>query len=216
MHGGKKTTIYLIRHGECAGNKEKRIRGHMDFPLNDNGIRQAQALAGALRDKGIQHIYSSPLIRAMKTSEILADAIGCSYEACDGFNNICIGVWENRIKAELAKEVPEMWHTWLTNPEELRIEGGETLDEVKDRSLEALKQVITRHCGQTIAVVSHRGVLKPMTSGALGIARPRYWRLHFDTAAYSILTYDDVHGFCLMGLNYSEHLKGIPIIQEFD
>ena len=152
----------------------------------------------------------------MKTSEILADAIGCSYEACDGFNNICIGVWENRIKAELAKEVPEMWHTWLTNPEELRIEGGETLDEVKDRSLEALKQVIARHCGQTIAGVSHRGVLKPMTSGALGIARPRYWRLHFDTAAYSILTYDDVHGFCLMGLNYSEHLKGIPIIQEFD
>lgn len=216
MDDGSKTTIYLIRHGECAGNKEKRIRGHMDFPLNETGITQANALAEALKDKGIEHIYSSPLVRAMKTSEILAGAVGCGYEASAGFNNICIGVWENRIKAELAREVPEMWHTWLTNPEELQIEGGESLDDVMERSLAELNRIIAERKGGTIAIVSHRGVLKPMAAGALGIARPRYWRLHFDTAAYSILTHDDMHGFCLMGLNYTEHLKGIPVVQEFD
>ena len=211
-----KTTIYLIRHGECEGNKEKRIRGHMNFPLNENGIIQAKALAAALKDKGIKHIYSSPLVRATKTAEILCEAIGADYETAEGFNNICIGVWENRLKAELAEECPEMWDTWLNRPEELIIEGGESLDAVKERSLKALAKVIEEREGETLAIVGHRGVLKPMLAGALQIAKPCYWRLHFDTASYSVLTHDHIHGYCLMGLNYTEHLKDIPIIQEFD
>ena len=99
-----KTYIYLIRHGECAGNKERRIRGCIDFPLNENGLLQARALAAALKDKGIEYIYSSPLSRATTTAKILGDAIGIPYETRDGFCNIHIGIWENRIKAELAAE----------------------------------------------------------------------------------------------------------------
>ena len=53
-------------------------------------------------------------------------------------------------------------------------------------------------------------------AGALGVQRPSYWRLHVDTASYSVLTFDSLHGFCLMGLNFTEHLKGLRIIQEFD
>ena len=212
----KKTTIYLIRHGECAGNKERRIRGQVDFLLNENGIIQAQALAKALKGKGITHIYSSPLSRAMKTSEIIGDEIGARFEANAGFNNICIGVWENRLKDELAAEVPEMWETWLNRPEELIIEGGEPLDKVKERSVKALHEVVKKHDGETIAIVGHRGVLKPMLAGALDVAKPCYWKFHFDTASYSVLTYDPLHGYALMKLNYTEHLAGIPIIQEFD
>lgn len=211
-----KTTIYVIRHGECTGNKERRIRGHMDFPLNENGLAQARALAGSLKSKGIEKVYSGPLSRALKTAEIIARTLGIDYEIREGFNNICIGVWENRKKEELALEFPEMWETWLNNPDDLTIEGGETLEEVRKRSLTELAAVIKKHKGRTIAVVGHRGNIKPMLAGALGIARPAYWRLHVDTASYSMLTYDDVHGYCLMSLNYTDHLKGLPIIQEFD
>ena len=63
-----KTTVYLIRHGECAGNKENRIRGCVDFPLNENGVLQAHALAGAMKDKKIDYIYTSPLSRATSTA----------------------------------------------------------------------------------------------------------------------------------------------------
>ena len=47
------TTVYFIRHGECDGNRDKRIRGCVDFPLNENGVRQARALAARLKDAGI-------------------------------------------------------------------------------------------------------------------------------------------------------------------
>ena len=130
-----KTSIYLIRHGECAGNKENRIRGCMDFPLNENGVLQAHALAKAMKDKNIEYIYSSPLSRAMTTAGILGDALGLPYEGREGFCNIHLGPWENRKKAELAVEEPEKWQTWLAQPEELKIEGGEPLDEVRDRAL---------------------------------------------------------------------------------
>lgn len=93
-----------------------------------------KALAKALKDKGINHIYSSPLSRAAKTAEIISQTVGADYETDEGFNNVCIGVWENRIKSELAAEVPEMWETWLNRPEDLVIEGGETLDKVRERS----------------------------------------------------------------------------------
>lgn len=211
-----KTTIYLIRHGECAGNKENRIRGCHDFPLNDNGFIQAEALSQAMTGKNIKYIYSSPLMRATSTAGIIADKLDLGFETLDGFCNIRLGPWEGRLKSELAVESPEQWKTWLTNPEELRIKGAETLDDVQVRSLNELKALIEKHPGITFAVVAHRGVLKPMLAGALGIARPSFWRLHIDTASYSILTYDDVHGFCLMGLNFTEHLKGIQIVQEFE
>ena len=211
-----KTSIYLIRHGECAGNKENRIRGCMDFPLNENGVLQAHALAKAMKDKNIEYIYSSPLSRAMTTAGILGDALGLPYEGREGFCNIHLGPWENRKKAELAVEEPEKWQTWLDQPEELKIEGGETLDEVRDRALAELDRVIEEHRGCNIALVAHRGVLKPLMAGALCVSRPCYWRLHVDTASYSLLTFDSLHGYCLMGLNYTEHLAGLPIIQEFD
>ena len=213
---GDKTFIYLIRHGECAGNKESRIRGCIDFPLNDNGLMQAHALASALKDKGIEYIYSSPLSRATTTAKILGDAIGLPYETRDGFCNIHIGAWENRIKAELAVEQPELWRTWLTQPEEWKLEGAETLDQVRDRALNDLNKIIEERRGSTIALIAHRGVLKPLIGGALGIRRPSYWRIHFDTASYSLLTFDSIHGYCLMGLNFIEHLAGLPIVQEFD
>lgn len=213
-----KTFIYLIRHGECTGNKEGRIRGRLEFPLNETGIKQAHALAAAMKGKGIEYIYSSPLSRAADTAKILGDALGLPYETREGFNDICIGTWENRIKAELAVEQPEKWKQWIEDPDNVSFEGGESMAEVRRRTLAELNKVVSEHPGSTMALVAHRGVLKPLVSEALGIGIPSYWRIHFDTASYSLLTYDDDQGFCLMGLNYTQHLTdaGLSVVQEFD
>ena len=87
---------------------------------------------------------------------------------------------------------------------------------MRDRALAELNKIIAKHRGANIALIAHRGVLKPLMAGALGVQRPSYWRLHVDTASYSVLTFDSLHGYCLMGLNFTEHLKGLRIIQEFD
>lgn len=80
----------------------------------------------------------------------------------------------------------------------------------------SLNRVIAEHEGETVAIVGHRGVLKPLIAGAFDAAKPCYRKFHFDTASYSVLTHDSVRGFCLMSLNYTEHLNEMNIIQEFD
>ena len=86
-----KTTVYLIRHGECAGNKENRIRGCVDFPLNENGVLQAHALAGAMKDKKNRlHLHKPALTRDIDRA-ILAETLGVPYEAREGFCNIHLG-----------------------------------------------------------------------------------------------------------------------------
>ena len=66
--------IYLIRHGQTETNKEHRLQGRSDIPLNDLGRKQAQTAAGWFRSQGIVFdiIYSSPLIRAVETARIIA------------------------------------------------------------------------------------------------------------------------------------------------
>ena len=212
----KKTTIYLIRHGECEGNKEKRVKGHTDFPLNEIGILQANALALALKNKGIQHIYSSPLSRAATTAKIICKSLSIDYETREEFNNICLGIWENRKKSDIEKETPELWNTWLINPDDLVLDGAETLDKVKKRSTDALDKIVAERAGQTFAIVGHRGILKPLLAGTLEVEKPYYWKFQLENGSYTVLTYDSINRYCLTKLNYTNHLAGIPIFQEFD
>ena len=64
--------IYMIRHGETQWNKEKRLQGRVDIPLNEYGIQLAGITAHALQSIPFSRIYTSPLSRARETARILA------------------------------------------------------------------------------------------------------------------------------------------------
>ncbi len=210
------TTVYIIRHGECDGNRDKRIRGCVDFPLNENGLKQARALAARLKGAGISAVVTSPLARALETARILGEAVGAEPVVKEGFRNICFGEWENRLQSDIMREFPEAWRTWTTRPEELRVAGAESLFDVRERSLRELENTVAEYEGRTIALVSHRALIKPMLAGALGVALPFFWRLYLDNAAYGILTHTPERGFTLRALNITEHLKNLKIADDFD
>ena len=69
--------IYLIRHGETDYNKKKRLQGVTDIPLNAQGIALAEKTAAGLRDISFDRIYTSPLIRARRTAEIIRGNRDC-------------------------------------------------------------------------------------------------------------------------------------------
>jgi broad specificity phosphatase PhoE len=201
------TMILLIRHGETLGNRDGMFRGQKDFPLNENGRAQARSLAEELAAWRIDALYSSPLSRAMETARPLAEARGLSVIEEAGFNNIRLGDWEGRLKREIEAEQPELWKVWIREPEKLKREGAETLGQVQERSYTALMEIIGERTGGQIALVSHRAVLKPLIARCLGIREPYFWRIHMDTAAYSILEHTAEQGFLLTLLNQTHHLK---------
>jgi broad specificity phosphatase PhoE len=212
-HQGIRTTVFIIRHGECAGNREGLFRGRSDFPLNETGVRQAQSLAREVREMGLTRMFSSPLARAAETAKIVAEACRIECQAREGFTNIALGEWEGRPKKEIEEEFPEEWGLWLEHPDRLHIPGGESLSEVQRRAFSNIEHLVRTYAGETFAVVTHRAVIKPLLAACLGIMEPSFWKLHIDTASYSILVHDEKRGYCLTLLNQNRHLA--ELVQEW-
>ena len=202
-----RTTILLARHGESEGNEKGLFRGRTDFPLTERGVSQALALARALIPLGPSRIFTSPLSRALATAQAIAEATSAPLETIQGFTNMALGPWEGHSKEEVAQSYPEEWELWLKNPERLRLPGAENLDQVQSRAYSNLQHLLHRHEGETLAIVSHRTVLKPLVAACLAIADPYFWRLHFDTASLSRLTFEGHRGFTLVSLNETSHLS---------
>lgn len=202
----EQTFIYLIRHGESAGNLEGRFRGQKDYPLNELGHQQALNVAQELAEQDFSALYSSPLLRATQTMNPLAEQKNLPLLIEQDLINISLGRWEGRPKTNVAQQEPALWNLWLTEPEALSEDGMESLDSVGRRSLAALDRMVERHKGKTIALCSHRTVLKPLLAFCLGLNRPWFWKLHMDTGSISILTHNELQGYSLIQLNHIAHL----------
>ncbi|MEA1940444.1 MAG: histidine phosphatase family protein [Candidatus Caldatribacteriota bacterium] len=208
MYGNfKGTLIIFARHGECEGNIKGMFRGRTDFPLNERGLIQAQDLAQELKDYPIKYIFSSPLSRAKQTAEAIGKKCKVEVEIEEKFNNIELGNWEGRYKKEIEEQFPEEWKLWISNPEKLLVKDMETIYEVQKRAKECLDRLVLEHKGETLAVVTHRAVLKPLIAACLNIASPYFWRIHLDTASYSLLSHREGKGYCLIQLNQTKHLR---------
>jgi len=203
----KGTLIILVRHGECEGNIAGMFRGRTDFPLNKRGLVQAQDLAQELKSFPIKYIYTSPLSRARQTAKAIADQCRIEVKVEEKFNNIELGSWEGRLKKEIAELYPKEWKLWINNPEKLRVQDIETLYDVQKRAKACLDSLVSEHDGENLAVVTHRAVLKPLIAACLNIASPYFWKIHLDTASYSLLSHKKDKGYCLVQLNQTKHLK---------
>jgi broad specificity phosphatase PhoE len=146
------TTILLVRHGETDWNRERRVQGHSDTPLNVTGRAQAQRLAEDLAGEHIDAVYSSDLARAYETARIVADARGLDVTALRDFRERHIGTWEGMTDDEVLQRFPHATSgPWG---------DAETVDEMADRVYGALQRIADSHPGGRVLVVSHGGPLR--------------------------------------------------------
>ncbi|RAK56934.1 histidine phosphatase family protein [Phenylobacterium deserti] len=104
--------IYLVRHGQTEFNRERRLQGHVDSPLTELGLRQAAAAGALLKDLtgggAGWRVVSSPLGRARRTAEIIAEALGVTeIENEPRLIELSWGAWDGRLRDQLAAEYPE-------------------------------------------------------------------------------------------------------------
>ncbi len=152
------TVVVLIRHGETDWNVEGRYQGQADPPLNARGEAQAKALAERLAADGVRPavVYASPLRRAWRTAEVVAHRLRVPLRPEPRLREIHLGAWQGVLASEIARRWPGLFHRWQTQPWQVRPPGGETLAEVQQRVLAAVDEILTRHAGQTVALVAHR------------------------------------------------------------
>ena len=151
--------ILLARHGETAENKERRFQGQKDVPLNDTGREQARVLGERAKAEGLAAVYTSPLVRARETAEIVAAALGLEPRADDRLKEVDVGDWQDRLKDDVERDDPDGWRAFREAGDEFRFPGGESFAEQQERVIAALVDVTQR--GELPAlVVCHRGVVR--------------------------------------------------------
>ena len=199
------TDIVLVRHGETEFNREGVFRGRSDVGLNETGREQAAAAADALAREPITAVYSSPLSRAIDTARPIAERHGIEPIVDEAFHNIDLGEWQGAKKEMVRIERPEAWALWTTEPEQLRIPGGETLAEVRARAFPRLEQLASKHDGERIAIISHRSVIRVLAGAVLGMTEGYFWRFYMDNAGFSLLRRNG-SGYVIVQWNESCHL----------
>lgn len=182
--------IYLCRHGQTVFNREHRLQGQMESDLTPLGRAQAGAMAGLLLDLVRRdatrpwRLVASPLRRARDTAGIIGAKLGLPVEFDDRLMELTVGEWEGRLRAELAREHPELFtdRTWF-----FAAPGGETYDQVMARVSDWLSEQVAEP-ERRLIVVSHgiagrllRGAyagLSPAETLELDVPQDAVYRLH--------------------------------------
>ena len=200
------TRIFLIRHGATTLSAEDRFAGATDVPLSDEGRQQARRLADRLGELPVAAVYASPLGRTMETASILAAPHRLEVQQRDGLREISHGHWEQLTRHEVEEKFPAEAAAWEEDPYTFAPEGGESGLAVTARALPALIEIVRRHEGSPVIVVSHKATIRLLLSSLLGFDPRRYRdNLDQDPAALNIVDFKGPVRARLMLFNDTSH-----------
>lgn len=160
--------VYFVRHGETEFNKEHKIMGQLDEPLDAEGVRQSHALAAKI-DNDFERLFCSPLRRARQTAEILNEKLGLQLEIREelrerSFGNLAgktLAQMDRQTKDQIAKKDDEDTYDY-------RPYGGESAEDVKRRINKFLDFLRQDHADKKVLVVTHTGIIRLMYLICLG------------------------------------------------
>lgn len=164
---GRVTRLYIVRHGETDWNREGRVQGHTDTPLNATGRSQARALRQQLVSVTFHAAYASDLSRAYETATIIIGEGAISVIPCRDLRERHCGDWEGRILDEIAQTDPIGLEAWRNRQADAGPPGGENESLLQDRVLATLDGIVAAHAGQTVLVATHGGPVRAILGGWL-------------------------------------------------
>lgn len=201
------TLFYFVRHGETDFNANDNVYcGRSDVSLNDLGIKQSRAMAAQLEDIRFDHVYVSPLERAVQTASFVSD----DFEVDERLLEIDFGNWEGLNKQQISKKYSENWNDWQTTTtgDVSAGETGETMIDAFERINDLIKALNNQHPDGKILVVAHNTIIRLLFTGLIQGRWSSYRSFKCGNTSISVLKYtkDD---FEFITLNDNHHLKGV-------
>lgn len=199
--------LVLVRHGESVDNVAGRLSGWTDSALTPRGMEQAwrmaEYVAGSFR---LSALYASPLTRAVETAQPLAGRTGLRITFDEDLRELHFGNAEGLTVPELLERFPSEWQRAQNEDDaEFGFPGGETRARFYSRLRRVFAELIRRHDGQTIAVVSHGGVLSTLLADVAEGMPQRWRRFPMDNCSISELQARDGH-LTIIRSNVTDHL----------
>ena len=198
-------TLVLVRHGETSWNAEGRIQGHMDIALNQLGIAQAEAVGKRLAGEKFDAIYSSDLIRAYHTARPAVPDPDRTIVRDQRLRERHLGVLQGLTGEEAMAGHPDAWKVFKSRNPELALEGGESLGGFSRRVVGFVEDILGKHAGGRILLVTHGGVLDAVYRHALGMPLSMSRDFPIYNASVNVLCHDD-RGWCIESWGDVSHL----------
>ena len=205
------TTLYLIRHAATPANllKPAKLQGCRANPdLAPLGVRQAGATRDFLAVRAVDFVYSSPLRRSLRTAEIIAEPHGITPVTVEAITECDVGEWEGRSWEEIRASDPEHYARYHADPSIHGYRGGENFQQVYDRAVRAINEILARHDGAAVVIVSHHIVNRIYLAGVLGLAPARARAVSLENCGISIVHRDRGRA-SVETLNAAFHLQGV-------
>ena len=185
------TRIFLIRHGETEWNATGRLQGRSNVQLSAVGRHQARLLAAHAPFPTADAVYSSDLIRARTTAEILAERFDLPVQLMSELREAAFGDWEGQSIRELAENLTSGFEKFFTDPELCRPPHGETFADCQERVVNALRKIVADNENRRVIVVSHGAAIRLALCAALGMPIHKMWAIAQFNMALNVLRVDD-------------------------
>jgi len=144
-----------------------------------------------LATEPVSHVYSSHLIRAFHTAQIVAEPHGLPVQIMNDLAEMNFGELEGLKSEEIQARYPEIFRSWMTTPTATFFPNGETFGDMNARVVGALDSLLSRHSKQTIVIVTHAGVIRLLLAKALCMPDDQIFRLVQDYGAINRIRYFD-------------------------
>jgi len=204
---GKPTVTLLLRHGATELSAERRFAGRGDIALTKEGVEQARLAARKLASApGVDVILTSPLQRARRTAESVAEATGAPLIVDDDLIEADFGEWQGLTFAEARERWPDELTAWLATADAAP-PGGESFAMVALRVLAAQDRLIEAHKNKRVVVVSHVTPIKTLICRALLAPPEAMFRMNLDVASLTRIDNFENGSSLLRSLNDTSHLE---------
>jgi broad specificity phosphatase PhoE len=188
----------LVRHGQTDWNLEGRFQGQSDTPLNQTGRAEAQSLAEQLRGQSFKAIFTSDLMRAIETAEIIAAMLGLPVSPEPRLREINQGEWEGQFVEDIKARSAENWDQRTIDPANFHPPGGESVVEVAERTQAAMSNIAHLYPTGSVLIISHGLALATIICQEGGIPLADAFRHIPENATPIWVDWDDIHSSNLM------------------
>jgi broad specificity phosphatase PhoE len=179
--------IILIRPGSTDFDEQRRIKGTLDIPLNQNGTDQVARTASELADAEVEVVYSAPCQSAMQTAEAVAEELSVKVKRLDMLRNLDHGLWHGKLIDEVKRMQPKVYRLWQDSPEAICPPEGETLTSAKLRVQKAVKRLRKKHRKGVVAVVASEPLASIMRCCIEQRELGDLWKSECDFGAWEML-----------------------------
>lgn len=183
--------LIFVRHGESEANRLHEFSNSgWKHPLTEKGRLQSEMLAARLEGLGVTRIYSSPIMRAVQTAEIIAKKLSLPVDVVEALREYSVGIWEGSSDPAGWAEYAAVNDAWMLRGEhDRRMQGGESYNEVRARFAGWLGELVYQYADsqEVLLLVGHGGLFRIMLPEVLVNVSPRFSLEHpFHNTGYVV------------------------------